>query len=167
MANQEQLNILAQGVEAWNQWQRKQPSLTQIDLRGADFSQANLSGANLSRAYLPEADLTEAILREANLSGAILSQGKIYGISAWSVELKEAKQKNLVITNVDEPTITVDNLKIAQFIYLLLTEYSPCLKTRGFRLGTCSLYQAYNRALHVFPRTFRLTNSNGSGRDRA
>src|SRR3989442_2430397 len=29
-------------------------------------------------------------------------------------------QKDLVITPFNEPTITVDNLKIAQFIYLLL-----------------------------------------------
>jgi hypothetical protein len=36
------------------------------------------------------------------------------------VQLEGAKQENLVITNFDEPTVTVDNLKIAQFIYLLL-----------------------------------------------
>jgi hypothetical protein len=36
------------------------------------------------------------------------------------VQLKGARQNNLVITPPEEPTITVDNLKIAQFIYLLL-----------------------------------------------
>ncbi len=36
------------------------------------------------------------------------------------MELKGATQNNLVITLDNEPTITVDNLKIAQFIYLLL-----------------------------------------------
>ena len=44
----------------------------------------------------------------------------MYGISAWNVQLDRAKQENLVITDYDEPTIMVDNLKIAQFIYLLL-----------------------------------------------
>jgi hypothetical protein len=44
----------------------------------------------------------------------------IYGISAWDVQLQGAKQDNLVITLPDQPIITVDNLKIAQFIYLLL-----------------------------------------------
>jgi hypothetical protein len=44
----------------------------------------------------------------------------IYGLSAWDVQLEEAKQNNLVITPKEEPTITVDNLEIAQFIYLLL-----------------------------------------------
>ena len=33
---------------------------------------------------------------------------------------KKTQQENLIITPQDEPTITVDNLKIAQFIYLLL-----------------------------------------------
>jgi len=36
------------------------------------------------------------------------------------VQLERAKQENLVITPPDEPVITVDNLKIAQFLYLLL-----------------------------------------------
>jgi hypothetical protein len=34
--------------------------------------------------------------------------------------LENAIQKNLIITPPDQPAITVDNLKIAQFIYLLL-----------------------------------------------
>ncbi len=36
------------------------------------------------------------------------------------MQLERAKQENLVITPPDEPVITVDNLKIAQFLYLLL-----------------------------------------------
>ncbi len=55
-----------------------------------------------------------------NFAGATLTNCHIYGIAAWSVELKGAKQNNLVITDYGEPTITVDNLEVAQFIYLLL-----------------------------------------------
>jgi hypothetical protein len=44
-----------------------------------------------------------------------------YGIFVWNVKLEGATQDDLVITRESEPTITVDNLKIAQFIYLLLT----------------------------------------------
>lgn len=60
MANQEHLDILAKGVEAWNAW-RKQNSvaadlshaeLGQRDLSRADFSRVDLSQANLSGAYL-------------------------------------------------------------------------------------------------------------------
>jgi hypothetical protein len=42
----------------------------------------------------------------------------IFGISAWGVEVEGATQNSLVITPEDEPTITVDNLEVAQFIYL-------------------------------------------------
>jgi hypothetical protein len=44
----------------------------------------------------------------------------VYGVAVWQVELRGAKQNNLIITPPDEPTVTVDNLKVAQFIYLLL-----------------------------------------------
>jgi len=214
MANQQHLNILKQGVDAWNAWRGRYPKvrpdlseaelsetdlreanlfnanlrkanlfnaeLSEIDLRKADLSganlfKANLSGAELSRAYLIgaylkeahlsganlkeaylngadlrgthlnracliEADLSEANLSRANLSRANLSRANlnssilvgtnlssstltgchIYGTSAWDVQLDKAEQLNLTITPEDQPTITVDNLKIAQFIYLLL-----------------------------------------------
>ena len=35
-------------------------------------------------------------------------------------QLQSAKQSNLIITPENEPIITVDNIKVAQFIYLLL-----------------------------------------------
>ena len=36
------------------------------------------------------------------------------------LKLEGAKQRNLVITPADEPEITVDNIEVAQFIYLML-----------------------------------------------
>ncbi len=36
------------------------------------------------------------------------------------MQLEGARQDSLVITDIDQPIITVDNLKVAQFIYLLL-----------------------------------------------
>src|SRR6266496_1637165 len=44
----------------------------------------------------------------------------IYGSSSWNVDLEGTIQSNLVITSENEPLITVDNLDVAQFIYLLL-----------------------------------------------
>ncbi|MFL5629309.1 MAG: pentapeptide repeat-containing protein, partial [Ktedonobacteraceae bacterium] len=100
-------------------------NFTEANLNGANFSRANLNGANLSRANLNGANLTEANLRSAvlvnaDMKGATLTQCSIYGVSAWNVELEGTKQENLVITDEGEPIITVDNLKIAQFLYLLL-----------------------------------------------
>ena len=85
-------------------------NLTLAVVGGANFSGANLSGANLEGAQLSEADL----------SGADLTGCRIYGVSAWGLKLEKTQQQNLVITHEDEPAITVDNIEVAQFIYLML-----------------------------------------------
>ena len=106
-----------------------------VDLSGTYLIRANLSGANLSGANLSGFDLSEPTMSGADLRGAnlirtifvttnleraVLTGCLIYGISVWDVELEEAIQAQLIITLSDQPTITVDNLDVAQFIYLLL-----------------------------------------------
>ncbi len=54
-----------------------------------------------------------------DLRGATLTNCRVYGVSVWD-EVGRTEQDNLIITPGGEPSITVDNLKIAQFIYLLL-----------------------------------------------
>ncbi len=100
-------------------------TLTRANLRGARLNRANLSQAILTRADLSGANLTEAKLVEAmlcstNLTGANLTRCEVYGVAAWNTMLDGAKQEDIVITPWNEPTITVDNLEIAQFIYVLL-----------------------------------------------
>jgi hypothetical protein len=38
----------------------------------------------------------------------------------WDLEGEFEDQRDLVITNLDDPAITVDNIKVAQFVYLIL-----------------------------------------------
>jgi hypothetical protein len=90
------------------------------DLRGADLSGADLRDANLSSANLSGANLAAASLVDTDLTGADLTGCRIHGISAWDLKLEGAKQQNLVITRKSEPAITVDNIEMAQFVYLLL-----------------------------------------------
>jgi Pentapeptide repeats (8 copies) len=229
MANQEQLEILYQGVEVWNQWRREnvniaidlgEANLSEAELSGSNLSEANLFGANLSggnlsggslrgsdlravnlsdanltetnlmqanlwranleRAKLLESDLRgaklwETNLKEANLSGSDLTNAdlsfsdftgaslvranlgaanlrstnfnsanlsyaflnraslvntrvdqarvsgcSVYGISVWDLESEFEDQKDLLITPRGKPAITVDNINVAQFIYLIL-----------------------------------------------
>ena len=89
--------------------------LCEADLSGADLGEANLVGANLRGADLSRTGLVETNLETANLTGC-----SVYGISAWNVRLERAIQSNLVITPEYESPIQVDNLEVAQFIYLLL-----------------------------------------------
>ena len=80
----------------------------------------NLYGATLCGANLGEAMLYHAALVDTDLTRADLTGCRIFGVSAWDLKLEGAKQRNLIITNVDEPEITVDNIEVAQFVYLLL-----------------------------------------------
>lgn len=99
--------------------------LSKANLSGADLSRADLSKANLSSADLSSADLTRANLARADLvqtrlDNANLTSCTIYGISVWDLKGKPKEQKDLIITPQDQPEVTVDNIKVAQFIYLLL-----------------------------------------------
>ena len=101
------------------------------DLVGANLVDADLSGARLVGARLDGADCTNAkfidvLLNEASLvrtilKGANLEGCSVYGISAWDVVLDEATQQNrLVVTPKFQTPVIVDDLEVAQFIYLIL-----------------------------------------------
>jgi hypothetical protein len=78
MANPEHLQILEQGVEAWNTW-RDQHRDIGANLHGANLREANLAGADLPRANLILANLAGAILRGANLTLATLHMANLCG----------------------------------------------------------------------------------------
>ena len=89
---------------------------------GANLSGANLSHADLSEANLSGADLSYVGLVEADITNADLTGCRIYGVSAWGLKLNdETSQRNLIITRREDVSeITVDNIEVAQFLYLLL-----------------------------------------------
>ena len=60
MANKKHPDILKRGVEVWNEWRRKHPTI-RPNLRRADLSEANLRRADLSKADLSKADLSKAL----------------------------------------------------------------------------------------------------------
>ncbi len=97
-----------------------QANLHEANLSEASLGYAHLTYANLSKADLSKADLRRSSLVDTNLSYATLTNCSVYGISVWNVQTEGAIQDDLVITRRDEPIITVDNLDLAQFIYLLL-----------------------------------------------
>lgn len=145
MANEEQLKIIRQAVAAWNDWREKNPEV-RLDLSYADLSKSNLSkanlgganliganliganlgGTNLSEAYLFKADpggadLSGANLVRTNLCNTTLTGSCVYGASPWDIEVDDqTKQQNLVITPAGAAAITVDDIEVAQLIYLLL-----------------------------------------------
>lgn len=103
MANPEHVEILLQGVKAWNKWRHEhpgvEPDLTGIDLRDRLFRESelyeemerhpipcnyrwfapNLSGINFKNTNLPWAHLEGAKLWEANLEGADIGKAHLEG----------------------------------------------------------------------------------------
>lgn len=107
-------------------------NLTKAYLRRADLSYVDLSDADLTGAVLEYARFVDTVLENASLKDCF-----VYGASVWNMKGTPAEQRNLVITPQIvkrqvtkksaesesanyEPTITVDDFEVAQFIYLIL-----------------------------------------------
>lgn len=97
---------------------------TDATLIGTEISEARLHYARFLNADLTGSYLTESSLIRTNFREATLVDCNVYGTSAWDIDLTGAIQANLIVTSPSaddpQPTISVDNLEIAQFIYLLL-----------------------------------------------
>ena len=88
-------------------------NLSNSTLAGVDFSGADLTGANLANT-----NLSNAIFVGTNVDQAIFDNANVYGLSAWDIQGEPASSQALRITR-EPPAITVENLKVAQFIYLM------------------------------------------------
>ena len=136
MANPEHLDILKQGVGAWNRWREEEPgprpdlsstSLSRQDLTGANFTRcslaeahfnnsdlsgANLTRANLSRASLNATRLVSAILVEASLDGANLTGADFRraDISYASLSGSHLTEANLQLANLTGADLSKSNL---------------------------------------------------------
>jgi len=95
-------------------------NFSHANLRGANLSYAHINHASMSHADLTGADLSCATFVACNLDDAILTGCRVYGVSTWDTSLARAKQDQLIVTRQGQPTVRVDNLDLAQFVYLLL-----------------------------------------------
>lgn len=108
--------------------------LSDTDCQMVEFAEAQLVNANLSRSNLPTAEFREANLTNADLHGSNLANTSflrsiveganfrdcyVYGLSAWDLIGTPKSQKDLIVTPPTEPIITVDDLEVAQFVYLV------------------------------------------------
>jgi uncharacterized protein YjbI with pentapeptide repeats len=121
MINEEYLALLKQGVEAWNEWRRKNPiipdltraslhqaNLSEANFRWADLTQANLNQANLTQATFRWADLTQANLSDANLTQANLSAANLSQTNLSAANLAEAdlRDANLTLANLSRADLS-------------------------------------------------------------
>ncbi|VFQ47443.1 pentapeptide repeat-containing protein [Desulfoluna butyratoxydans] len=95
----------------------------------AKFQNCNFEGANLSYCSAEETDfsgsklfattLNNMSLVKTNFSNTTIEQVRVYGISAWDLNLEGCNQSNIYIEK-DHSAITVPTIELAQFIALLV-----------------------------------------------
>jgi len=112
MAIPQHLEVLKQGVKAWNKWRHENPG-AEPDLAGAKLSKANLKEANLSETDLRWADLTSANLEGANVNRADLRRAILSRTNFKRANLSEA---NLSETYLCRADLSEADLKKAIFI---------------------------------------------------
>jgi uncharacterized protein YjbI with pentapeptide repeats len=122
MANEEQLSILKQGVEVWNEWRARNPDVS-VNLSGANLKGADLRGANLKNA-----DLSGATLSEARLGGSLLGE-RAQRTKLTSANRFENDPKNaewvfgdfIRLTNLAGSSLSGADLRLADFSEAILT----------------------------------------------
>jgi uncharacterized protein YjbI with pentapeptide repeats len=105
MANQEHLDILEKGVEAWNEWREASPTvvpdLMSADLEGANLRGANLDGADLKFANLNYSSLIDASFDTADLFGAFLIGANLGRAPVKSADVALVSLGHSVLGDVD------------------------------------------------------------------
>jgi uncharacterized protein YjbI with pentapeptide repeats len=113
----------------------------EAELQSADFSgsflhKARFVGANLRGVNLSGCDAQEALFVQANLEGALLNGSnfsraqilgcRIWGLAGWDLTLEGSAQRGLIVTreHSENPSITVDDIEVAQFVHMLLRNVS-------------------------------------------
>ena len=84
------------------------------------FTSGKIINSELSATVLNEVDFRNSHLTSDIFTNCDLSRSKIFGVSAWKLSLIDTIQDDLTISDNGEPKITIDNIEVAQFIYLLI-----------------------------------------------
>jgi len=166
MANPEHLEILKQGVEAWNKWREREkkrkerdkktqkqedevrpdlsgvylhePNLKGINLDRADLSAARLSGANMGRACLRETNLITADLTRADLSRTDLINANLTGADLTQAVLRDAdlSETKLGRANLTRADLSRADLSFANLLGAILSD-SNLTKAELFGVDLC------------------------------
>lgn len=95
-------------------------NLRSVNLRGGSLVGVRFVGCDLRQADFAEANLRHADLVECAVSNCNFQGAYVYGTAAWGLKGIPANSSNLVITPEGEPEVSVDDLEVAQLLYLLL-----------------------------------------------
>ena len=84
------------------------------------FNGADLYGTNFANTTLDEVDFIGASMVNTIVAGARFQGCRVWGASIWGLDGQPAVQKDFIITPRDQSDVSIDDLGLAQFVYLLL-----------------------------------------------
>lgn len=94
---------------------------TNCSLFGANLGSSNFYKAKFTNCNLTQSSIGWTQLIETEFHSSELSYTRAYGTSVWNCNFIDSHQKNIRINKEGEPLISVDDIEIAQFIHLMLT----------------------------------------------
>jgi uncharacterized protein YjbI with pentapeptide repeats len=100
--------------------------LQKVDFTGATLCHTNLTNTEfittkLCRANLHRSNLERTRFIDVDIQGAIIREARVYGIAVWDLRnAQSAVQHDLLVTPAGEREVRVDDLEMAQFVYMLL-----------------------------------------------
>jgi len=94
--------------------------IEKCDLTGTMFTSGKINNSEINNTILRKIDFRNTQLTADTFTKCDLSNSKIFGVSAWKLSLIDTIQEDLRISDSNEPKITIDNIEVAQFIYLLI-----------------------------------------------
>jgi hypothetical protein len=168
MANPEHLKILKQGVEVWNRWRIKNPSI-KPDLSEADISlrrwdkwdtmnllKGSFSEWSLLRNELNRVDFSNTNLEGTNIMWAYLSNSNFYRANLTGACLQDAFliNANFIEANLSNTDFEYANLSSTIFAY---TDLSTCSGLSTIHVsGPCIIDFHTLRASRNLPKSFLL-----------
>lgn len=85
------------------------------DMSYCSAEETSFKGSTFVNTRMEHMSLVHTDFSNTKLDGCFL-----YGISSWDLNLDNSLQKGLVITPDDMSALTVDNIELAQFLYLMI-----------------------------------------------
>lgn len=106
--------------------------MKQANFQGVDLSGSSFRSTQLQSIRLNYCNLSNCTFLESDLSNGSIAHSRIYGISAWDVQKENTEQQELLIEKGGS-SVSVDDLEMAQFVYLLLNnkKISSAISTLG------------------------------------
>ena len=110
MANDDHINILRRGKQAWNDWRRENTEIVP-DLEDADFRKANLKAVDMNSAHLARTDFSKTDLRRANFDKALMRDADLTGARLFNSTFKGAALSGADLGGARVPSVRLASAK--------------------------------------------------------